>query len=54
MRPISSGLTEVSAYGMIDYFRDELGALDTDAWIGKVVAVGIFTINNTLCLCKEI
>jgi hypothetical protein len=37
VRLSQDGLTEVSAYGMIDYFRDELGALDTDAWIGKVV-----------------
>ncbi len=37
MRLSQDGLTEISNYGMVDYFRDEFGNLDSSSSTGKAV-----------------
>ena len=37
MRLSQDGLTEISNYGMVDYFRDELNGVSTKTQIGKIV-----------------
>ena len=37
LRLSQDGLTEISNYGMLDYFRDELGSIDVLGYTGKVV-----------------
>tara|TARA_R110000751_G_scaffold87893_9_gene174013 strand:- start:2997 stop:4481 length:1485 start_codon:yes stop_codon:yes gene_type:complete len=45
LRLSKDGITEISQYGMIDYFRDQFGALDSQIW-GTGKAIGTFDIYN--------
>ena len=45
LRLSRDGITEISQYGMIDYFRDQFGALDTSVG-GKGKAIGAYDIYN--------
>ena len=45
LRLSRDGMTEISQYGMIDYFRDQFGALDTQTY-GKGKAIGAYDIYN--------
>ena len=44
LRLSMDGITEISNYGMVDYFRDELSTLDTVSTPGK--AIGAWDIHN--------
>ena len=45
LRLSRDGMTEISQYGMIDYFRDQFGILDTQTY-GKGKAIGAYDIYN--------
>ena len=45
LRLSRDGITEISQYGMIDYFRDQFGTLDTSVG-GKGKAIGAYDIYN--------
>ena len=45
LRLSRDGMTEISQYGMIDYFRDQFGTLDTQTY-GKGKAIGAYDIYN--------
>ena len=45
LRLSRDGMTEISQYGMIDYFRDQFGILDTQKY-GKGKAIGAYDIYN--------
>lgn len=54
MRLSQDGLTEISNYGMIDYFRDEFGNLDTNNQLGKAIgAWDIYTKQYVVSLQGE-
>ena len=46
LRLSRDGITEISQYGMIDYFRDQFGALDTPTFGAKGKAIGAYDIYN--------
>ena len=45
LRLSRDGMTEISQYGMIDYFRDQFGVLNTQTY-GKGKAIGAYDIYN--------
>ena len=45
LRLSKDGITEISNYGMIDYFRDQFGLLDNSVW-GAGKAIGAYDIYN--------
>ena len=54
LRLSQDGLTEISNYGMIDYFRDELGNLDSQTTTGKALgAWDIYTKQYVVSLQGE-